>query len=216
MKYFKYIIAITLIASGVGYFKFIKIPDVKTVKAIKGDAVETIYATGTVESTAMVPIRSKVTARILDILALEGQNIEKGQLIAKLDSAEITAKLTELSALVDFHKLELDRAESLLKQGAGSIQLRDKARSTYLNSEAILLGTKIELAEYKITSPSNCKVIQQDGEIGELITPEYELFWLDCSGKYRITADVDEEDINYVKVGQKVLLKYEGDLKSVY
>ncbi len=215
MKYLKHILLIVVIGAVVWHF-FFKTQTVMVGKVVTGDAVETVYATGTVETTSMVPIRSKVSGRLMEIVAQEGQQVKKGEKLAELDDLEIKAKNTELKALVDFYKVELDRAEKLLKEGAGSVQNRDKAKSTFLNAEAVLLGNEINLKEYTILSPADCTVIQQDGEIGEMIGLDYELFWLDCSGKYRITAEVDEEDINYVKIGQKALLKYEGDIDKVY
>ncbi len=215
MKLFKYLVIVGIIA-GTGAYFYLKTPTVLTAKAQDGNVIETVYATGTVETTSMVPIRSKITGRLIEIFQQEGQDVKKDAVLAKLDDADIQTQIKELKALVDFYQIEMDRAEKLLKQGAGSVQSYDKAKSTFLNSEAMLNRKLVDLKEHIITSPADCKVIRQDGEVGELITTSYDLFWLDCSGKYRITAEVDEEDINHVKIGQKVLLKYEGDFDNSY
>jgi RND family efflux transporter MFP subunit len=50
-------------------------------------------------------------------------------------------------------------------------------------------------------------VIRRDGEVGQFLPINQPLFWVSCLSPLRITADVDEEDIALVHVGQQVLVR---------
>jgi RND family efflux transporter MFP subunit len=53
----------------------------------------------------------------------------------------------------------------------------------------------------------NGTVLRRDGEVGEIARPEDVLFWIGRASPLRIEAEVDEEDIPLVTVGQPVLIK---------
>jgi RND family efflux transporter MFP subunit len=58
-----------------------------------------------------------------------------------------------------------------------------------------------------LTAPADGDILRRDGEIGQFIPVGQAVFYLSCCAPLRVTADVDEEDISRVHVGQKVLLK---------
>ncbi len=50
-------------------------------------------------------------------------------------------------------------------------------------------------------------MLRRDGEIGETVGPERALFWVGKPRPLRAEAEVDEEDIPRIAIGQKVLIK---------
>jgi RND family efflux transporter MFP subunit len=57
-----------------------------------------------------------------------------------------------------------------------------------------------------LRSPSDGVVLRQDGEVGEIAEPGSVLFWVGQPRPLLIVADVNEEDVPRVAVGQRTLV----------
>jgi HlyD family secretion protein len=67
---------------------------------------QTISGNGTIEATE-VDISAKIPQRIVELNVDEGDNVEKGKLIAKLDDVELTASVAQAKAAVETAKSNL-------------------------------------------------------------------------------------------------------------
>ena len=73
-------------------------PAVQTARLVRGPAVEAVYATGTVEPVQWAKIGPKLTGRITEILAKEGDKVARGAVLARLDDREARANVKQLLA----------------------------------------------------------------------------------------------------------------------
>lgn len=97
-----------------------------------GNVDVTLDALGTVTSLATVTVRTQVTGQLVQIAFKEGQDVKKGDLLAKIDSRSFEASLGQAvgqlardQALLDNAKLDLTRAETTVKTGATTRQAYD-------------------------------------------------------------------------------------------
>ena len=72
------LVALLGIGAGTAYW-FSSPPAVIVVHPRRGPAVQSVYATGTVEPTVMVPISARSAARLVELAADEGSVVAKGQ-----------------------------------------------------------------------------------------------------------------------------------------
>ncbi|MEO6947561.1 MAG: biotin/lipoyl-binding protein, partial [Nitrobacter sp.] len=63
-----------------------------------------------------IDIATKFPGRVKEVLVAEGDTVTAGQLLAKIDSAEIEAQLLEAEAAVRQSEQQLDQAIALLAQ----------------------------------------------------------------------------------------------------
>jgi RND family efflux transporter MFP subunit len=71
-----------------------------------------------------------------------------------------------------------------------------------------LISVQMEkLDNYTITAPMNGVVLRRDGEVGEIVDVGQILFRVGVPKPLQVVAEVNEEDIPRVKVGQTVLLR---------
>lgn len=173
---------------------------------VRAPAVQAVYATGTVEPSVMIPISPRGSARLMDLLADEGQEVTKGMLLAQLEDTDIKNTLSELQAKADFAAKELNRKQSLYKRKATSAQDVDSATAARDQSAAAVERAKAELSYLQLTAPENGVIIRRDGEVGTMIGANQPVFWMSCCKPLRVTSEVDEEDIRLVSVGQDVLI----------
>jgi len=183
------------------------VPVVSAVAPARGTAVEIVYATGAVEPVRWARVASMLRGRILEICDCEGKVVAKGDVLARLDDKDVRAQLHELRAREDFAKRELSRQTELFGRGSTTTQAYERA-SMDLRSLQGLISVQLEkLADYTITAPIDGVVLRRDGEVGEIADVGQVLFRIGVLKPLQIVAEVNEEDIPRVAVGQIVLLR---------
>src|SRR5688572_20052993 len=79
-------------------------------------AVEPTYAaTATLEARREAVIHSEMPGEILDILVEEGDRVEAGQVLARLDDARVQLELKQVATVADRLASEATRSEKLLE-----------------------------------------------------------------------------------------------------
>jgi RND family efflux transporter MFP subunit len=179
---------------------------ITVVAPTRGPAVEAIYATGTVEPTVMLPIASRAAGDLVELDVDEGDQVRKGQALARLDDADLTNTVQELDARALLARLNLQRMQELVQRKVVATVEVDQARAELGAAEAVLRRAKAQRGFMTLTAPADGRIIRRDGEVGQFIPAGQAVFYLSCCAPLRVTADVDEEDIPRVRVGQKVVL----------
>jgi RND family efflux transporter MFP subunit len=185
----------------------LKAPPVDVVAVKRGLAVEAIYATGTVEPLRWARISPTITARLVELLVKEGDEVRAGDALARFDDGEAKARVGELKARETFLRQDLERVARLEQREFASRQSGEKARSDLGQAANARIAAEKKLGEYLLISPVSGTVLKRDGEPGEVSQPGQVLFWVGEAMPLRVTAEIDEEDIVRLKPGQKVLLK---------
>ena len=180
---------------------------VEVLQATEGPAVEAVYATGTVEATVMLPISARMTARLMVLQADEGQHVNKGDVLARLEDSDLQKVLDELRAREVFLHKDYQRKAELAKQGYETKAVLDQARAEWDAIKASIARAAAEAGYTQLLAPADGKVIRRDGEVGQMIAANQTVFWLSCCAPLRVSAEVDEEDIDRVTPGQKVLIR---------
>ncbi len=148
-------------------------------KAIRKTVAQRIHAIGRVEAYSTVEIKSQISGQVTQVHFKEGQDVSKGDLLFTIDPRPFEAALNQ--ALADLNrdkaqKIQLandfNRYETLLKEGVGSRQQYDEAKSKYeaiaatvAADEANVQTARLNLEYTSITSPI-------DGRTGNLILHE--------------------------------------------
>lgn len=180
---------------------------VELVAAVRGPAVDAIYATGTVEPTVMLPIAPRVAGRLVQLNADEGAAVRKGQVLARLDDADLASSVEEYAARARFAQDQLRRTQELVKRGVSAAIELDRARAEADAAEAQLRRARAQRDFTALTAPADGTIIRRDGEIGQFIPAGQAVFYVSCCAPLRVTAEVDEEDIPRVHVGQRAVLR---------
>jgi RND family efflux transporter MFP subunit len=197
-----------IVAAAAGWWWLVgSVPVVSAVAPARGTAVEIVYATGAVEPVRWARVASMLRGRILEICDCEGKVVAKGDVLGRLDDKDVRAQLHELRAREDFAKRELNRQTELIGRGSTTTQAYERA-SMDLRSLQGLISVQLEkLADYTITAPIDGVVLRRDGEVGEIADVGQVLFRIGVLRPLQIVAEVNEEDIPRVAVGQTVLLR---------
>lgn len=205
-------LVIAVIAATLWWLRFGRGPEITTVAAARGTAVEIVYGTGAVEPVRWAKVASIIRDRIVELCHCEGKTVAKGDVLARLDDKEIRAQLQELRAREDFAKRELSRATELMGRGVTTIQAYERISMDLRQVQALISVQLEKLDDYTITAPMDGVVLRRDGEIGEIAEPGQILFRVGVPKPLQVVAEVNEEDIPRVAIGQTVLLRTDAFL----
>jgi len=201
------LVLVLLLAVAGAYWRVSRPPEVATVVPMRGDAAEIVYATGVVEPRTWAKVTPLLRERIVELCNCEGEAVEKDTVLARLDDRQAQASLSELRARQRFARTDYERVSALLERRVASEQALDRARSELSQVEALIAGQETKLETYVLRAPMSGVVLRQDGEVGEVAEPGTVLFWVGEPRPLLVDADVNEEDIPRVAVGQRAVLK---------
>jgi RND family efflux transporter MFP subunit len=207
MKKYKIVILILFLAAIWGAVRWSQGASITAVHPALGPAVQAVYATGTVEATVMIPIASRISARLMELNVDEGKTVTKGEVLAQLEDEDLQHSIKQLQVQEDFAKREFDRNDDLVKHNIVSKQAYDQAKSNLEAAQSATHAAQAQANYLKLLAPADGLIIKRDGEIGQVIPANQPVFWLSCCAPLRISAEVDEEDIAQVKPNQAVLIR---------
>jgi len=182
-------------------------PAVTATRVVRGTAAEIVYATGAVEPETWSRSTPLVRGRIVERCRCEGKTVKAGDLLARLDDKEAQATLNDLRALEAFQKREFDRQTQLLARGVATSQSYQKAESDLARIQAQIAAQIQRLDYFKLVAPMDGTVLKEDGEVGDMVDPGTILYRIGNALPLWVVAEVNEEDIPRVQVGQKALLR---------
>lgn len=209
MKLRSWIILAVLVALAGGglWWRYGRGQEVQLQPVGRGTAAEIVYATGVVEPVRWAKMASMARERIVEHCACEGRQVKEGDVLARLDDREVRANLAEQQARQALAQREVERVSQLLQRGVATQQAFDKATADLAQIRALIAATNERLGNYLILAPRAGVVLRQDGEVGEIADVGQILFRVGDPRPLQVTADVAEEDIPRVKIGQAVLLR---------
>lgn len=101
-----------------------------------------------------VDIATKYPGRVQDVLIQEGDTVKKGQLMAKLDTKELEARLKQTKAMVEQAVQQKEYAKAIVAQRKSELSLAKKnlerSKSLYVNKNISLV--QLQQDETKLTS----------------------------------------------------------------
>jgi RND family efflux transporter MFP subunit len=208
------IIAILLIAAGGGgYFawtRFIHVETVTTAIATQAPVSEAIYGTGTVEPARWAKVVPLQRRRLVDLCLCEGQQVKAGQSLGRMDDAEERSALNELQISYQQAQRDLDRAE---KDRSKSDVAQKEYEQRWTQAEEYksrISAQQVRIDQLVLRAPLDGMVLRRDGEVGEIAGPTDVLFWVGPPLPMHVVAEVNEEEINRLAVGQKAFLRSEA------
>ncbi len=201
-------VIILLATAGGGYFAFASRPTPVDVAVVsRGDIAHIVYASGVVEAAVSADVTSIVAQRITGHCNCEGDTVAAGDVVVELDDSETRARLRELEAQIGLLNQQVERATNLLERGVGSREAFDRAVSELAGAEAGLAAQREVLSRYRITAPIAGQILRLDADVGEVAQAGNVLFTVGQPRPLEITAEINEEDIPLIEVGQRALLR---------
>ena len=156
--------------------------------------------------------------RVKEILAEEGDQVRRGQVLVRLDTAVLAAQASQAEAAVaeaeaasEIAHLDLDRATELSRGGIATRQAVEQRQAAARQAAARLASARARrdeaaarLAQARILAPADGVVSRRTVQLGAVAATGEEMFRIIRDGRLELYARVPELDLGAVRPGQSV------------
>lgn len=196
-----------------------ELPTVTAAKPVVRDIVEDDEFVGRFEAVDQVAVRSRVGGYLQAIHFTDGALVKQGDLLFTIDQRPFQAaheaaksRVDVATSLLDFTKLQLQRAEELANSGNLSTSTLDDRRREFLAAEAGFQGAtadlktaSLDLEFTEIKAPLSGRIDRRLVSVGNLVQPDSTL----------LTTIVAQSPIDfYFDVDERLYLAYAEDARS--
>jgi membrane fusion protein (multidrug efflux system) len=175
-----------------------------------------IEAVGSLRSNESVILRPEISGRITEILFDEGQRVQKGMPLIRLDAAIARAQVEQARASLVLSKANHERAEDLYRRGAGTQRARDEAVSKLRADEAALALAQATLDKATLVAPFDGIIGLRKVSVGDYVNPGQDLVNIENIEQLKVDFRVPEIYSMQIRVGQTVQVRLDAIPNSSY
>jgi membrane fusion protein, multidrug efflux system len=185
--------------------------------AVKGLVVGTqdfsndLNVSGSIEANDQVQIRSEVSGLVREVKFKEGSDVNKGDLLIKIDARELRAQLLQAETKAKLAAQIEARARKLLKSEAISQEEYENANAELRLLQAQTQLIEAQLSKTEIRAPFSGRIGLTNISIGSYITPSTEIVSLLSVNPVKITFSIPEKYAQMVKIGTEISFTTAGN-----
>ena len=160
---------------------------------------------GTVETSDDVQRSAEVSGKVFMHLVSEGQKVQKGQTILRIDDAKLSQEVARLEAVVAQYETTWKRVQTLYEEeNIGSEIDYLNAKYAYDQNKSALSSLSVDLENTEIIAPFTGVVETIFVEEGEMVAPGMPAIRLIGANQFVISAGVPARYANVVELGDRV------------
>lgn len=188
-----------------------------------GQTTASLNASGYIVAQRKAAIASKGTGRLIFLGVVEGDQVKKNQVIARLEDNDIRAQLEQAMANLKLQEADLtnalntfNRTKDLFAKGLSSQQELDQAEANYNRilasievAKAGVQAAEVSLENTLIRAPFDGTVLTKNAEVGEIVAPfggsttsKTAVVTIADMNSLLVEADVSESNIEKIIEGQ--------------
>ena len=192
-----------------------KLMTVTSYKAEVKDFNHYIEVQGTVKADQTIELHAEMGGTVTAILAKEGQNVSKGQILATLDSDVIDNSVLQLNTQLALATTTFERQARLWEQNIGSEIQYLQAKAQKEGLENSMKSLRAQARKMKVIAPFSGIIDQIFAKTGELTSPQMPFLRLVNLSSVYVESEVTETYLKSIKKGTEVLLYFSSIGTSV-
>jgi membrane fusion protein (multidrug efflux system) len=165
-----------------------------------------LETTATLEARNSAQLVAHRQGQVLELLAEEGQWVERGAVLARLDDTEARLAVERAELALDVARREQERAGRMQSEGYLSPKEWDDVRLRLRNTTLELDQARYSLSQTRITAPFSGRVSERSINLGETVSPGQSCFRLIDFNPVRVRLYFPERELDRVRVGQPAAL----------
>lgn len=173
-----------------------------------------LSVSGTVEANEQVDIRSEVPGLITGIYFQEGANVNKGQLLVKINDQELQAQLSQALTKQKLASETEYRAGMLLKKEAISKEEYDIALADLRTAQAQTQVIRAQLAKTSVRAPFSGRIGLRAVSSGDYLTPTTVVARLVNVNPVKLTFSIPEKYSTQIRTNTEFTFSIAGSIKS--
>lgn len=170
-----------------------------------------IRATGTLLFKREITLGFKVAGIVKSFNVDAGDAAKAGDILARLDPAEVGARSRDTQATLENAEANLKRTEELFKKGFTSQAKVDEAQMQVERARAAREATAFDSAKAELRAPADGIVLARLAEPNEVVAPGVPiLLFGDASGGLVLMTPISDAQITRVRGGDSATVRFAG------
>lgn len=162
-----------------------------------------IDVTGIVRAADRASLAPKVMGTIIELPVELGQRVEAGELLVKIEAAEIGARVLQAEAQLKQAERDLHREQGLLEKGASTEEMVNNLVDRVAVMQAMVAEARAMAGYTEIRAPFAGQVAQKMAMVGDLASPGTPLITLEGAISFEVEANVPESLASELEVGKR-------------
>jgi len=157
--------------------------------------VDKINLPAQIEPYEEVWVKAEVPGQVIEVLVKEGQQVNKGQILMKLDDRDFRTRLARIEANHELAKLNHERMNTLVKKRIAAPNKLDEIEAQLKDLTAQRNEAKLALSRTSITAPLSSFLNEITAKMGDYIgvgDPVAQILEIDT---VKVTVGVPESDV---------------------
>jgi membrane fusion protein (multidrug efflux system) len=163
-----------------------------------------IRVIGSLRSNESVVVRPEIGGRVAEILFEEGQRVEAGTPLLKLDATIAAAELDQAKAALALSEANHKRAVELFERKAASAANRDQTLAALRADQANLELARARLDKLTLTAPFDGILGLRKVSLGDYVTAGQDIVNLEDIEPLKVDFRIPERYLGSLKVGQPI------------
>lgn len=162
---------------------------------------ERVNLVGSIAANESAALRSEISGTLTEILFEEGQAVNKGDVLARIDTRELEARLDEQRARIALAVSNLERSRSLFESAAVSRQELDNAMAEEAQLRASVALLEVRISKSSIVAPFDGVANGRTVSVGDFLTAETEVTRVDDLSRLKVDIEVPERYLPKLQPG---------------
>lgn len=172
---------------------------------VETDTIEkTLKAVGSLQSDESIVLSTEISGLVKTIPFSEGQQVEAGQILVKLDDSVLQAELDRARASLELSRANFQRAKVLLEDDAISEREKDEAYAKWQLDQANVRLAEANLAKTVVRAPFAGRLGLRNVSPGAYLRPGDPIVKIDAIDPIKVDFNIPEGFARQVQVGQTV------------
>ncbi len=201
----------------------------EVVQPVLAQMPESITFSGPLVAPQTAVVRAKTGGTLVALLVAEGSRVRSGQVLGRIEMAELDTRVAERSAMLEAARATLAQAE---RTHAGNQKLADQqfistsavdnsraavetARANLGAAQASLDTTRVGQRDAVVLAPIAGIVAKRHALAGEKVSPEQNLLTIIDLARLELAGSVGTHQVPRLQVGQAVQVQVEGMTQTV-
>lgn len=168
------------------------------------DFFNTISLSGSIEANEQIEIRSEVSGLVEKISFIEGSQVNKGQVLLKINDSELRAQLAQAKTKESLASENERRAKLLLQKEAISQEEYDIASADYRTTKSQTQLIQAQIGKTNVRAPFSGKIGLRNISPGTYVTPTTMIANLVNTNPLKITFSIPEKYASKITKGSQI------------
>jgi RND family efflux transporter MFP subunit len=184
--------------------------DVKTAAVVRTGGIGEVTVPAAVQARQRAALSARIPASVIELPYQEGQRVNAGAVVVRLDAAAVQAAVAAAEAGVKAAEADLARTEALLAKGAATPRELEEQTARAAGARAQLAGARDNLSYSVLRAPFTGRVATRRVNLGDVVNSGMPLIEIEGQGGLELRATAEPEIAASLGPGSKVKAIVDG------